>query len=527
MPSAVRPLSVPAPLRSGIDAWYDGVDSGRAVPILLVLFVLVWTAFQIISYASIDLHPDLVEVFAWSRHPAAGYYKHPPLGGWIVAAWFAVFPVADWSFHLLAMVNAAVALFAVDLIARRYLAGDKRVLVLLLLLLTPFYQFHGQRFASNQTLLSTWPIATYCFLRAFETRGVAWSLAAGAAAALAMLGKYYSIYLIGGLVIAALAHPKRWDYLRSPAPWLSVLAGFAILAPHLYWLASTGGQPITYAMSTHGHLPVAAVLKTCVSYVLGAVGYIVLPIVVYAVAVRPDRRALAAAAWPDDPDRRMLVLLLVLPLALPIVTAPLLQVGLTSLWTMQAWFLLPIVLLAPPEVTLTRHAAVHVAAFVLAITTALLLLAAPALAWINHVNGTKEGRAYYRAVSEELTRQWRRREQRPLTIVTGNLDLGSAITFYSADHPDSAPVYDWPASPWITPERRARRAGRRCAGTTTWTKTKLASRRPSGMHATTRTRSASAMKLRCRSSAGRRRPRGLCSCCSRPRPEPAPNARAR
>ena len=111
------------------------------------------------------------------------------------------------------MVNAAVALFAIDRIARRYLSGDKRLLVLLLLLLTPFYQFQAQRFASNQTLLSTWPIATYCFLRAFETRGLAWSAAAGATAALAMLGKYYSIYLVAAFIVAALAHPARWTCL--------------------------------------------------------------------------------------------------------------------------------------------------------------------------------------------------------------------------------------------------------------------------------------------------------------------------
>ena len=41
----------------------------------------------------------------------------------------------------------------------------------------------------------------------------------------AMLGKYWSIFLILGFVVAALAHPKRWDYLRSPAPWASVVVG--------------------------------------------------------------------------------------------------------------------------------------------------------------------------------------------------------------------------------------------------------------------------------------------------------------
>jgi hypothetical protein len=98
------------------------------------------------------------------------------------------------------MVNAAIAFLAVDLIARRWLDGDKRLLVPLLLLLTPFYQFHGQRFGTNQVLLSTWPIATYCFLRSFETRTVIWSVAAGITAALAMLGKYYSVVLIAAFV---------------------------------------------------------------------------------------------------------------------------------------------------------------------------------------------------------------------------------------------------------------------------------------------------------------------------------------
>ncbi len=35
---------------------------------------------------------------------------------------------------------------------------------------------------ANAILLSTWPIATYCFLRSFESRSLAWSAAAGAAA---------------------------------------------------------------------------------------------------------------------------------------------------------------------------------------------------------------------------------------------------------------------------------------------------------------------------------------------------------
>src|SRR6266850_8269649 len=86
--------------------------------------------------------------------------------------------------QLMALVNAAFALWTVDLISRRFVKGDKRVIVLLLLMLLPIYQFHAQRFNANAVLLATWPLATYCFLRSFENREIRWAIAAGAAGAL-------------------------------------------------------------------------------------------------------------------------------------------------------------------------------------------------------------------------------------------------------------------------------------------------------------------------------------------------------
>ena len=463
-----------------IGAWYD---DPRALAMLFALFVVAWTAFHVIAYAPIALHPDIVEVYAWARHPRLGYYKHPPLGAWMVAAWFAVFPTADWAFQLFAMTNAAVGLFAAGLIAQRYLgyrgadpdrktgdhpridvrgqafsgigARDKYLVAVLLLLLTPFYQFHGQRFGSSQVLLSTWPVATLCFLRAFETRDLAWSAAAGVAAALAMLGKYYSIYLIAAFIVAALMHPRRWDYLRSPSPWISLLAGVVVLAPHVYWLLNAGAQTFDYAAGVHGGDSMRVVIKKAFEYIPGSLAYVLVLLVVYAVLVRPSRRLLAATFWPDDPDRRMLVVLLALPVLLPVLTLPPFGLSITSLWSMPAWFLLPVVLLAPPEIAITRTAAVRVALLVLTVTLA-CLIAAPALAWYRHVGESKEARAHYRALSLELTQAWRRATGRPLSIVVGDMELTPAVTFYSPDHPDSIPGFNLALAPWITPERMAR-----------------------------------------------------------------------
>ena len=455
MASAFLSWNPPARITAAINRWFDAAPGGRALWIFLVLFVAIWTSFQIVSYASIGLHPDLLEVFAWSQNLAPGY-KHPPLAGFVAAAWFSIFPIADWSFHLLAMVNAAVAFFAIDLIARRYVDGDKRLVVLLLLLLTPLYQFHGQRFSTNQVLLSTWPIATYCFLRSFETRSLGWSAAAGAAAALAVLGKYYSIVLVAAFVIAALMHPRRFDYLRSPAPWIAAVVGLIVLAPHLHWFFTTGGMTLSYARQVHGGLSMAALLWQAVSSTVSAAGYVIVLLLAYLLIVRPDRRTLRATLWPADPDRRMLVVLLAAPLLLPIVVMPLSGIKYSALWTLPAWFLLPIVLLSPPQAVVQRLDAVRLAFVVLCMSLA-VLAASPAIAWVRFIGEeAKPARAHYAAVSQELTRVWRLNTKQPLAIVASSTDFANAASFYSADHPRSWDLADPQLTPWIAKDRPPR-----------------------------------------------------------------------
>jgi hypothetical protein len=148
----------------------------------------------------------------------------------------------------------------------------------------------------------------------------------------------------------------------------------------------------------------------------------------------------------------MLVTLLAVPLLLPALIAPFIGAVLTPLWTMPAWFLLPIVLLRPSTVVLRRPAAAKVAATVLVISIA-VLLAAPVLAWRHLVEGTKEGRQFYALVAEEAAAQWHMLTAKPLTIVMGDPYLALATTFYAADHPDSVPNFVPRAAPWVTRDR--------------------------------------------------------------------------
>ena len=63
--TATRP-GLAATIGRPIDAWFDRERDGRAVAILLLLFVAVWTIFHVVSRASVDLNPDYPEEH-WRR----------------------------------------------------------------------------------------------------------------------------------------------------------------------------------------------------------------------------------------------------------------------------------------------------------------------------------------------------------------------------------------------------------------------------------------------------------------------------
>src|SRR5437763_16904620 len=86
----------------------------------------------------------------------------------------------------------------------------------------------------------------WAMLRALDTRHSGWAALAGLAAAAAMLCKYWSAFLLVALALAALTHPKRRDYLRSYAPWVTAGVFLLVVAPHAVWLIRENFPPLTW-----------------------------------------------------------------------------------------------------------------------------------------------------------------------------------------------------------------------------------------------------------------------------------------
>lgn len=432
---AARSEISPARWRRPFLIWMDGIEAGWAIPLLLIGFVAVWMAFLVIAYLGGDLHPDVLETWTLGRSLEWGYAKHPPLMGWAARAWTSVFPLTNWSFQLLALTTSAIALWAVDLITRRFARGDKRIIVLLLLMLLPAYQFHAQRFNANVVLLPAWPIATYCFLRSFESREVGWAVAAGATAALAMLGKYYSVFLIASFLGAAICHPQRRAYFGSLAPWISTVTGLAALTPHMVWLATTGAQPFAYALERHAGKAHVPLLVEPLIFLSGVALVLVIPAAAWALIAGSRLKTFPQDFRAMNPGLLLLFFVSVGTLVLPPIAAAGLDADLPPIWALQGLFLFAILIVCGASYPIERFYSVNLAALVIGIGVLAVVVVAPVHAFYRNFHPLNEGRNFYQQAAMELTRQWHRYSDAALPAVGGDEGLAFATAFYSADHP--------------------------------------------------------------------------------------------
>lgn len=356
------------------DALIDPARRERALVVVLAVYAVLWAAYGTITKGPQGLHPDMTELLDWSRDLSFGYPKHPPFAAWLVRLWFTVFPVAGWSYYLLAMLMPAVTLWIVWRLSADYLTIEKRVFGLALLTLVPFFNFHALKYNVNTVLMPLWAATTFWFLRSYTTRSVLYAALAGLGAACAMMGKYWSVFLIAGLVVAALIDKRRAAYFRSPAPWITIAVGALALAPHLVWLMRHDFAPFTYAVGVHGEKSFTETLTATLGYLAGSAGYVALPVVIALIAARPSRATLADMVWPREVDRRLAAATFWAPLLLPILGALLSGTDITSLWSMSAWTLLPVVLLSPQGMTVSAVDTRRLLAFAAALPCAMLIV---------------------------------------------------------------------------------------------------------------------------------------------------------
>jgi 4-amino-4-deoxy-L-arabinose transferase-like glycosyltransferase len=437
-----------------LQALTDPMRRERTVLFVLAGYAVVWTLYGAIAKSSQDIHFDMGEMVAWSHEVTLGTPKHPPFGAWLVRAWFSIFPLTDWSYYLFAILLATLALWIAWTISAEFLDGAKRVVGLALLTLVPFFNFHALKFNANTVMIPLWAATTWFFLRSFQTHRVVFAVLAGLSAAAAMLGKYWSIFLLLGLAIAALTHPRRAAYFRSSAPYVTVIVGALALAPHLIWLYADHFEAFGYALASHPGTWWSTI-GSCLSYVVGALAYLVVPALIWVILARPSRAAIRDTLWPNDPDRRMVLLAFVLPLVLPAIAALVTREDIVSLWAMGSMTLFSIVLLSSPLLVISRAAALTVLSIAIVVPLA-ATASAPAIAALIHRNGLSNYAAHYRLVADAVAKAWAETTNQPLRLFGSYDNVLNGVIFYLPNRPSTFEIVTPRLTPWTDEARIAR-----------------------------------------------------------------------
>src|SRR6266704_4568444 len=182
-----------------------------------VCHAVLWTLILVNLKAAQDIHMDVAEAFAWGQKFQLGYGKHPPLAGWVAGLWFRIFPVADWATYALAMATLGCSLVISWLIGLRVVDRRRAFFVVVMLALYPIFNFKGFKYNPDLLQLVTLPLVVLAYLNAFERRTWRSGVWLGLAGALALMTKYWVLTMIGAVCLAALLHPERMKFLRSPA----------------------------------------------------------------------------------------------------------------------------------------------------------------------------------------------------------------------------------------------------------------------------------------------------------------------
>ena len=213
--------------------------------VICVFFWVLWT-----SNLDSGLYGDNVEQLIWVHSLEWGYYKHPPLPTWLLAAALSLVGPHWWITNALAAICLATTGALTWLIARRLAGQSIANMTIVLWGLQQCFSVSAEIYNHNTVLVMCLAATTYCLIRALQASqhpAWYWWLATGALAALAMLTKYQAALPLLALSLAALIIAKR-RRLSIGIPIAIALSLFVVmLSPHLYWGYTHQFPTLSYA----------------------------------------------------------------------------------------------------------------------------------------------------------------------------------------------------------------------------------------------------------------------------------------
>jgi len=375
----------------------------------------------------------------WGRHPAWGYWKHPPLQPWVADLAVRLAGGRLWGVYVAAQVGLTVCFWAVWRVARDIVPPPEACLAVLLLEGVIFYNYNSPKFNHDSLQLPLWALVSLLAWRALSRGGgVVW-LGLGLSAGLGLLSKYSVALLLASLGVLVLAVPQARRALRSPGPWLAAGVAALIVAPHALWVARHGFPTLVYSLER------AAGRDGWLDHVVNPLNFaanhlaVLAPVAGLAGILGLWRRG-ARRADPCPPLARPFLLAVSAGPALGyLALSALTGLRLLSGWGTPLWSFVGVALLAWRSPVASPVARRRFAVTLAALSVGWLLLFAGQFLvgpWVGHVRPEHFPGP---TLAQIVTAGWRARFGGPLPVVAGDRGFADPIGFYAPDRPA---VYD-------------------------------------------------------------------------------------
>lgn len=238
------------------------------------LVLLVTLALKLVLATIIPLSGDEAYFLVWARHPALGYYDHPPMVGWLL--------------HLLLYLGSAEVVLRLPAILLTTLIGlgifrllaphdeTKAALVAILYMVSPLNVLNVLVTTDTPLVLFAF-FSTFALFRAMQKEHMGWYALSGAFLGLAFLSKYFAVLLgvayLGYFIFSARSARKTQGFALL---FLMVLP-FAFI--NLYWNYTHCWNNILFNLYTRNEGEAVGLGK--VAIFLGTQIYLLTPPVIY------------------------------------------------------------------------------------------------------------------------------------------------------------------------------------------------------------------------------------------------------
>jgi len=212
-----------------------GSDNGLWAGVIFMVALL--TVLRVALCGIMELLPEEAYYWTYAKHPALGYFDHPPMVAWIVAAGTTLFGDTAFGVRFVTMVLWIATGGLLFLTGRMWFSQRVALLATLFYTLLPIYVGAGLIVTPDGPLLFFWLATLYLISQALHSgRGGYW-LAAGVTFGGALLSKYYALLLAPSLLWFLLLSPNHRQWLRRPHPWLALLIALVVFSPVIIWNA--------------------------------------------------------------------------------------------------------------------------------------------------------------------------------------------------------------------------------------------------------------------------------------------------